>query len=191
MSLTKNPMNPMMQNPTPVACAIATNSLRSGLVHFLTKCMESLANCFKGSTKTSLKPSFSAMDDDILNWLVFGKWILTVGARTMVVDLGIIGFSESSRNTIKGNQPAVCWIKDIVVEKGNQPKKENGVRISQHPDISDIHPRWNKETNDRPKGHSRTCRFGNQHVSKSMAMMYSSIGFHRFPITQAPRCSSR
>jgi hypothetical protein len=56
-SLTKKPMNPMMRKPTPVALAMRVNSLRSGLVHFLTKWIESLANCLSGSIKTSLKPS--------------------------------------------------------------------------------------------------------------------------------------
>lgn len=58
-SLTKNPMNPMIEKPTPTALAIVVNSLRSGLVHFFTKCMESLANCRRGSIATSLNPSFS------------------------------------------------------------------------------------------------------------------------------------
>jgi hypothetical protein len=52
ISLTKNPMNPIMKKPTHTALASAVNSLRSGLVHFLTKCIESLANCFKGSMRT-------------------------------------------------------------------------------------------------------------------------------------------
>jgi hypothetical protein len=52
ISLTKNPIKPIIRNPIPTARAIAVNSLRSGLVHFLTKCIESLANCFNGSIKT-------------------------------------------------------------------------------------------------------------------------------------------
>ena len=69
ISLTKNPMNPIMANPMAVAIAIFWNSkgldkslvpifLRliqfkpflSGFVHLLTKRIESLANCRPGST---------------------------------------------------------------------------------------------------------------------------------------------
>lgn len=51
----------MIKKPTPVALAILVNSFRSGLVHFFTRWMESLANCFSGSIKTSLNPSFSIL----------------------------------------------------------------------------------------------------------------------------------
>ena len=40
-SLTKKPTKPMIKNPIIVADAIRANSLRSGFVHFFTKCMES------------------------------------------------------------------------------------------------------------------------------------------------------
>lgn len=51
MSLTKNPMKPMMQNPIAVAIAIFWNSRRSGFVHRFTKRIESLANKRPGSQK--------------------------------------------------------------------------------------------------------------------------------------------
>ena len=51
----------MIKNPIPVALAMLVNSFLSGLVHFLTKWTESLANCFSGSIKTSLNPSFSIL----------------------------------------------------------------------------------------------------------------------------------
>ena len=38
---------------TEVAHAMRVNSLRSGLVHFFTRCTESLMNCFKGCTITA------------------------------------------------------------------------------------------------------------------------------------------
>jgi len=50
ISLTKNPMNPIMANPMAVAIAIFWNSFLSGFVHLLTKRIESLANCRPGST---------------------------------------------------------------------------------------------------------------------------------------------
>lgn len=50
ISLTKNPMNPIMANPIAVAIAIFSNSRLSGFVHLLTRRMESLANDFAGST---------------------------------------------------------------------------------------------------------------------------------------------
>merc|ERR1719285_289589 len=50
MSLTKKPMKPMMPKPMAVAMAILENSFLSGLVHLLTSLIESLANCFRGST---------------------------------------------------------------------------------------------------------------------------------------------
>ena len=53
MSFTKNPTNPMTMNPIPVRVAILLNSLRSGLVHFLTRRYESLANSFTGLTAIS------------------------------------------------------------------------------------------------------------------------------------------
>ena len=53
MSFTKNPTNPMTMNPRPVRVAILLNSLRSGLVHFLTRRYESLANSFTGLTAIS------------------------------------------------------------------------------------------------------------------------------------------
>lgn len=59
ISFTKNPINPIMQNPTPTARAMAKNSLRSGFVHFFTRCILSFANCFSGSMSTSLNPSLS------------------------------------------------------------------------------------------------------------------------------------
>jgi hypothetical protein len=49
INLTKNPMNPMMQNPIAVAMAIFWNSLRSGFVQRLINLMESLANARPGS----------------------------------------------------------------------------------------------------------------------------------------------
>ena len=53
MSFTKNPTNPMTMNPIPVRVAILLNSLRSGLVHFLMRRYESLANSFTGLTAIS------------------------------------------------------------------------------------------------------------------------------------------
>lgn len=50
ISLTKKPIKPIMAKPIAVAKAIFLNSLRSGLVHFLTRRYESLKNCFPGST---------------------------------------------------------------------------------------------------------------------------------------------
>lgn len=49
ISLTKNPMNPMIAKPTAVAMAIFSYSLQSGFVHLLTNLIESFANCFAGS----------------------------------------------------------------------------------------------------------------------------------------------
>merc|ERR1719209_2312733 len=49
MSLTKNPMKPMMAKPIAVAIAIFVNSFRSGFVHLFTNRAESLANCMHGS----------------------------------------------------------------------------------------------------------------------------------------------
>lgn len=49
MSFTKNPMNPMMQNPMAVAIAIFWNSRRSGFVHLLISLKESLAKARPGS----------------------------------------------------------------------------------------------------------------------------------------------
>lgn len=49
MSLTKNPMKPMIQKPMAVAIAIFWNSRRSGFVHRFTKRIESLANRRAGS----------------------------------------------------------------------------------------------------------------------------------------------
>lgn len=49
MSLTKNPMKPMMQKPMAVAIAIFWNSRRSGFVQRFTKRSESLANKRPGS----------------------------------------------------------------------------------------------------------------------------------------------
>merc|ERR550532_3505593 len=49
MSLTKNPMKPMMAKPIAVAMAIFWNSFLSGLVHLLTSLIESLVNCLAGS----------------------------------------------------------------------------------------------------------------------------------------------
>ena len=73
-NLTKNPINPMMEKPTPTAFAMEVNSLRSGLVHFFTKCMESFANCRRGSMATSLNPSFSPI-------FFFYVWYLWWGSR--------------------------------------------------------------------------------------------------------------
>jgi len=47
-SFTKNPMKPIIRKPIPVALAIAVNSFLSGFVHFLQRCIESLANCLRG-----------------------------------------------------------------------------------------------------------------------------------------------
>jgi len=44
MSLTKNPMKPMMLNPMAVAIPILLNSRRSGFVHLFTSRRESLMN---------------------------------------------------------------------------------------------------------------------------------------------------
>ena len=49
MSLTKNPMKPIIENPIAVAIAIFWNSLRSGFVHLFTRRNESFANSFAGS----------------------------------------------------------------------------------------------------------------------------------------------
>lgn len=49
MSLTKNPMKPMIQKPMAVAIAIFWNSRRSGFVQRFTKRSESLANKRPGS----------------------------------------------------------------------------------------------------------------------------------------------
>ena len=40
-SLTKKPTKPMIRKPIIVADAMRANSFRSGLVHFLTRCIES------------------------------------------------------------------------------------------------------------------------------------------------------
>lgn len=80
-SLTKNPMKPMIEKPTPTAFAIAKNSLRSGLVHFFTKCIESLANWRRGSMATSLKPSFSPMIESskvMINTRERNFWLFTL-----------------------------------------------------------------------------------------------------------------
>lgn len=50
MSLTKNPMKPMIANPIAVAMAIFWNSFLSGLVHLFTSRIESFTNCRLGST---------------------------------------------------------------------------------------------------------------------------------------------
>uniref|UniRef100_A0A0E9XKE5 Uncharacterized protein n=1 Tax=Anguilla anguilla TaxID=7936 RepID=A0A0E9XKE5_ANGAN len=50
MSLTKNPMNPIIAKPIAVAMAIFWNSFLSGLVHLFTSLMESFTNCRLGST---------------------------------------------------------------------------------------------------------------------------------------------
>jgi len=50
ISLTKKPIKPIIAKPIAVAMAIFWNSLRSGFVHRLTSRIESLANCFAGST---------------------------------------------------------------------------------------------------------------------------------------------
>ena len=50
INFTKNPINPIIPKPIAVAMAIFWNSFLSGLVHLLTSLMESLANCFAGST---------------------------------------------------------------------------------------------------------------------------------------------
>ena len=91
ISLTKNPMKPIIKKPTPVARAMAMNSFRSGLVHFLTKCMESLANCLRGSTNTSLKPSFSVD-------MVAGEWMNVVRE-----------FNENLMETKKRQKVSCCW----------------------------------------------------------------------------------
>lgn len=49
ISLTKNPMNPIIQNPIAVATAIFLNSFLSGFVHLFTNLRESLANFCPGS----------------------------------------------------------------------------------------------------------------------------------------------
>ena len=54
ISLTKNPMNPIIQNPTPVAIAIRTNSLRSGFVHFLINMILFFPKSVNGSTTISV-----------------------------------------------------------------------------------------------------------------------------------------
>lgn len=50
ISLTKNPINPMMAKPMAVAMAIFWNSLRSGFVQRLMSLMESFDSCLNGST---------------------------------------------------------------------------------------------------------------------------------------------
>ena len=54
INLTKKPMKPIIANPIAVAIAIFWNSFRSGFVHLLTRRMESLINCFPGSTKDTI-----------------------------------------------------------------------------------------------------------------------------------------
>lgn len=49
MSLTKNPMNPIIQKPIAVARAIFWNSRRSGFVHLLINLIESFVNARAGS----------------------------------------------------------------------------------------------------------------------------------------------
>lgn len=49
MSLTKNPMNPIIQKPIAVAIAIFWNSRRSGFVHLLISLIESFVNARAGS----------------------------------------------------------------------------------------------------------------------------------------------
>lgn len=49
MSLTKNPINPIIQNPIAVARAIFWNSRRSGFVHLLINLIESFVNARAGS----------------------------------------------------------------------------------------------------------------------------------------------
>lgn len=49
MSLTKNPMKPIMQKPIAVARAIFWNSRRSGFVHLLINLIESFVKARAGS----------------------------------------------------------------------------------------------------------------------------------------------
>jgi len=53
MSLTKNPTKPMMTNPVAVLDAIFQNSRESGLEHFFTSRIESLAKSRTGFTAMS------------------------------------------------------------------------------------------------------------------------------------------
>ena len=67
----------MIKNPTPVARAMAVNSFRSGLVHFFTKWMESLANCRSGSISNSWIPSCCPMIFYDVLWSRLLRWLLT------------------------------------------------------------------------------------------------------------------
>lgn len=71
ISLTKNPMKPMMQKPIAVAIAIFWNSLRSGFVHRFTNRSESLANKRAGSqnliTWSILFDCFDYISNDLVD----------------------------------------------------------------------------------------------------------------------------
>jgi len=67
----------MIKNPTPVARAMEVNSFRSGLVHFFTKWIESLANCRSGSISNSWIPSCCPMIFYDILWSRLLRWFLT------------------------------------------------------------------------------------------------------------------